>query len=558
MKLLLSCFAAAIFLGAALPSAGARDSASMDFFYDNLDPYGNWREVGDYGYVWQPRNVDDNWRPYSDGRWVYTDAGWTWDSDEPFGWAVYHYGRWANVNGIGWIWVPGTEWGPGWVSWRHSPRYTGWAPLPPEALFLRLIGFSVWVDDYYDIGPGNYRFVENRDFGARRLNSVFIDQRQNIQIINQTTNITNITYVNNVVYNGGPVYDQQVRYSAAPIQRYRLDRRENFEGDPRRQTAEHLRSRVSGDSLSVLALPFTGQSSAPPPRLAEKVGRAEVNHGWKNAGSPEEVSAVRDRMKSKVRVPEQLPAEPRFERPPTSTMPREEVRAPLPAEQPPKARPNRDDTPRNPNAPPMTPERKPQSPDRPPAPVPETKKEPMPGTQRPSDAPNPGGRNKMNDPRAPRTDNVPPPRTERKPENKVLVPPQQRMQPKPPDTAPPQRPETPARPQLTPQRPESQRPAFKPGQRPEVTPMPQRPEIARPQTAPTPQPAPQRTEPQRPAFRPAPSDPPPAVPRPPQVAPPVPSPQTPPIVQPPATRERLQTGNERPGKESKKPTEPPK
>ncbi|MCE2694183.1 MAG: hypothetical protein LW645_07940 [Verrucomicrobiaceae bacterium] len=52
---------------------------------------------------------------------------------------MYHYGRWANVERHGWIWVPGTEWGPGWVSWRHSPRYVGWAPLPPEALFLRAI-----------------------------------------------------------------------------------------------------------------------------------------------------------------------------------------------------------------------------------------------------------------------------------------------------------------------------------------------------------------------------------------------------------------------------------
>jgi hypothetical protein len=308
MKLLLSLLAAAAFLGAATPSAKAQDVASMDFFYDNLAPYGMWREVGNYGYCWQPYGVDAGWQPYSDGRWVYTDVGWTWDSYEPFGWAVYHYGRWANLNGIGWLWVPGTEWGPGWVSWRNSPRYVGWAPLPPEALFLRAIGFSGWVDDYYNIGPNNYRFVENQNFGASSLNSVFIDQRQNLQIINQTTNITNISYVNNVVYNGGPGYDQQARYSRSPIQRYQLDRREQFDGDPRHQTAEHLNSRVRGESLSMLALPFSGQHSAPPRRLGEKVGHTEINHGWKNAGSAEEISAMRERLKSPVRVPEQLPS----------------------------------------------------------------------------------------------------------------------------------------------------------------------------------------------------------------------------------------------------------
>jgi len=203
----------------------------MDFFYDNLAPYGNWREVGGYGYCWQPQNVASGWRPYSDGRWVYTDAGWTWDSNEDFGWAVYHYGRWIDVGNVGWVWVPGTEWGPGWVSWRRSPQYVGWAPLPPEALLLRAFGLSGWVDSYYNIGPNQYRFVDNRNFGAQRLNSVFIDQRQNVAIINQSTNITNITYVNNGVHNGGLLYDQQSQKSHEPIQRYKLDRRQDFDRD---------------------------------------------------------------------------------------------------------------------------------------------------------------------------------------------------------------------------------------------------------------------------------------------------------------------------------------
>ena len=437
MKSILSCFAVALFLGAAIPSAQAQQPVPLDFFYDNLAPYGSWQEVGDYGYCWQPYDVDPGWQPYSNGRWVYTDVGWTWDSYEPFGWAVYHYGRWANLNGIGWIWVPGNEWGPGWVSWRHSPRYVGWAPLPPEALFLRAIGFSGWVDDYYNIGPNNYRFVENQNFGSPRLNSVFIDQRQNMQIIHQTTNITNITYVNNVVYNGGLGYDQQARQSAEPIHRYKLDRRQSFDGDPRHQTADHLRSQVRGDSLSMLALPFSGQASAPPPKLSQKIGNAEINHGWNNAGSPAEVTAMRERLKSNVSVPEQLPSKPRFERPAAPKMPREEVRIAQPAKQPPKATPNRNDTPRNPNTPPMTPEKRPLVSDLPPASIPGVNRGPIPGSQRPADSPNPGGRNKMSDPRP---EIVPPPQVERKPENKTIVPPQQRMLPKPPETT-PQRPE---------------------------------------------------------------------------------------------------------------------
>src|SRR5688572_27878049 len=152
------CFVAAvaILFGTAMPAPGVEVTVSLDVFHENLESYGEWREVADYGYCWQPRDVDADWRPYSDGQWVYTDAGWTWDSEEPYSWAVYHYGRWARADRIGWFWVPGTEWGPAWVSWRRSPHHIGWAPLPPEARFTRTVGFDRGVDVDFDIGPGNY------------------------------------------------------------------------------------------------------------------------------------------------------------------------------------------------------------------------------------------------------------------------------------------------------------------------------------------------------------------------------------------------------------------
>ena len=78
------------------------------------------------------RDVDRDWRPYSQGYWSYTDDyGWYWVSDEPFAWAVFHYGRWTYDEDDGWIWIPDTEWGPAWVTWRWSDDYVGWAPLGP-------------------------------------------------------------------------------------------------------------------------------------------------------------------------------------------------------------------------------------------------------------------------------------------------------------------------------------------------------------------------------------------------------------------------------------------
>ena len=77
----------------AIPQGKAAD-VSIDLFYNNLSG-GNWIEVGDYGYGWQPDVAanDGDWRPYADGYWAYTDYGWTWISYEDFGWATYHYGR---------------------------------------------------------------------------------------------------------------------------------------------------------------------------------------------------------------------------------------------------------------------------------------------------------------------------------------------------------------------------------------------------------------------------------------------------------------------------------
>src|SRR5262245_14450566 len=60
------------------------ENGSYSTFYRKLEPYGDWLETDDYGYVFQPRQAAQSrdWRPYINGRWVYTDAGWTWISDE--------------------------------------------------------------------------------------------------------------------------------------------------------------------------------------------------------------------------------------------------------------------------------------------------------------------------------------------------------------------------------------------------------------------------------------------------------------------------------------------
>lgn len=139
----------------------------LPYFQRQLSPYGSWVTVDGYGTVWRPAVAvwDAEWRPYSQGgHWVLTDAGWYWQADDPWGGVVFHYGRWTRDPIFGWVWVPGYNWAPSWVCWRHSPGYYGWAPLPPHAEFvagvgLRYNGVAVGVGFDFGLGYSAFTFV---------------------------------------------------------------------------------------------------------------------------------------------------------------------------------------------------------------------------------------------------------------------------------------------------------------------------------------------------------------------------------------------------------------
>lgn len=107
--------------------------------YRDLANYGLWRWIPDYGMVWEPSRVARDWAPYRFGRWIWKAPwGWTWVDDTPWGFAPFHYGRWACI-GTRWIWVPGPRqvpaaYAPALVRWVHAPREhdsIGWYPLAP-------------------------------------------------------------------------------------------------------------------------------------------------------------------------------------------------------------------------------------------------------------------------------------------------------------------------------------------------------------------------------------------------------------------------------------------
>jgi hypothetical protein len=182
-------------------------------FYEPLSPLGEWIVVGTYGRCWRPLHVDANWRPYSDGHWQRTEAGWYWVTDEPWGWATYHYGRWDLAGGIGWVWVPQTQWAPSWVAWREGGGYIGWAPLPPHAT-IAVSGGVTFRDASF--APHAFVFVEERRMLEPMRPATLIVN--NTAIINKTVNITKIQVVNKTVVNEGPRPDAIERVSGRKIQ----------------------------------------------------------------------------------------------------------------------------------------------------------------------------------------------------------------------------------------------------------------------------------------------------------------------------------------------------
>jgi hypothetical protein len=279
--------------------------ASYSTFYRNLEPYGVWRETSNYGYVWQPREAERShgWRPYTNGRWVYTDAGWTWVSEEPFGWATYHYGRWARLRNVGWVWVPGDEWAPAWVSWRKSNDYVGWAPLPPEARFDRSSGIRNWADNYYDIGPDQYCFVPTDQFGTRRVETAVVSAERNVTIVNQTTNVTNITYNNTMIVNHGPNYDELRARTQQPIERLRLERQATLN-----LQTENPRPVVRGEVIEMPApLIAKAQPAERPHNIKETVAQTVVDHGWEAVGDRQAAEKARAKIKSESTPPPNAP-----------------------------------------------------------------------------------------------------------------------------------------------------------------------------------------------------------------------------------------------------------
>jgi hypothetical protein len=115
----------------------------------DLGEYGDWTPDPQYGAVWYPHALPADWIPYQNGHWAWIAPwGWTWVEAEPWGFAPFHYGRWAEFNGR-WGWVAGPSpaiWTDGGV---RPPR-----PIYAPALVAFVGGPAFSVSVGFGAAPG--------------------------------------------------------------------------------------------------------------------------------------------------------------------------------------------------------------------------------------------------------------------------------------------------------------------------------------------------------------------------------------------------------------------
>ena len=197
--------------------------------YEDLDEYGGWRPVPEYGTIWFPHVAVVGWAPYHYGHWAYIAPwGYTWVDDAPWGFAPFHYGRWVTVGGA-WGWVPCAPrpvavvgvvyvrpvYAPALVAWVGGPHFAvgigigggggfaagvnvGWFPLGPR---------EVYVPSY----PVSRTYVNNVNVSNTTVNTTVVNNYYNTTVINKNTavNNTNITN-NNVTVNNQHYMNQSV------------------------------------------------------------------------------------------------------------------------------------------------------------------------------------------------------------------------------------------------------------------------------------------------------------------------------------------------------------
>ena len=162
----------------------------------DLDEYGRWERDAVNGPTWYPTVVEVGWVPYRFGHWAWVEPwGWIWVENEPWGFAPFHYGRWARGE-RGWGWVPGPivarpYYAPALVVFVDAPRggwgvsfgVQAWFPLGPREPFFP----SYHSDQRYlrEVNATNINVTN-----VNITNIINVQNRENVQYAHRTTAVT--------------------------------------------------------------------------------------------------------------------------------------------------------------------------------------------------------------------------------------------------------------------------------------------------------------------------------------------------------------------------------
>jgi hypothetical protein len=153
------------------------------------------------------------------------------------------------------------------------------------------------VDVDFDIGPAYYNFVDVRYIGEPVLRERIIEPSQNVTYIQQTVNVTNITYKNKVVYNYGPDINVINTRASRPIQRLQIQRENNVDFTAAAKSGGL--TKVQGQTLMVSAPTHISKSTRQiaPPTVKTKIAKANLDSGWSGVGD----AKAKEQFKQKLR-----------------------------------------------------------------------------------------------------------------------------------------------------------------------------------------------------------------------------------------------------------------
>jgi len=221
-------------------SVSAKYVSSDAIGYEDLDDYGGWRPVAEYGTVWFPHTSVVGWAPYHYGHWIWVSPwGWTWVDDAPWGFAPFHYGRWIAVGGV-WGWVPCAPRmvvGVAYVRPVYAPALVAWVGGPHFAVGIGIGGgFAAGVNvGWFPLGPREVfvpsyhvsrAYVTNVNISNTRVETTVVNNYYNTTVVNRS--VTNVRYVNQGVPGAVSATTPQAFTSAQPVGRnaVKIDQRE--------------------------------------------------------------------------------------------------------------------------------------------------------------------------------------------------------------------------------------------------------------------------------------------------------------------------------------------